>query len=109
MVALCNLGRVLVDFGRRFGSWWYTEAEGLIWAILLKLSKHLWHVYPDCIVAAREKYTMYQAVMDTRGMILMLGLALSLGNGGALDVTSESGKSYCESFAKAPTPYELLI
>ena len=46
--------------------------------------------------------------MDVRGIILVLGLALSLGNGGALDVTSEFGKCYCESFARAPTPSELL-
>ena len=46
--------------------------------------------------------------MDTRGMILDLGPALSLGNGGALDVTSEFGKSYCKSYAKASTPSELL-
>lgn len=46
--------------------------------------------------------------MDTVGTMLTLGLALLLGSGGALDVTSEFGKSYCESFAKAPNPSELL-
>ena len=44
VVALCKLGRVFVVFGLRLGSWLYTEADGLICAILLKLYKHFWQV-----------------------------------------------------------------
>ena len=38
--------------------------------------------------------------MDTE--VSLVGLALKLGNGGALDLISESGISYCQTFAKVP-------